>query len=156
MKLYPLVFSFRDLIAGNGYVATVAMDGRVVLSEDETQETWMFGVQPGGIAGGDRQKAVALKEFKTSYLSVLYDIAAEATSFDQFKNKVMEFFGEVNAPNLADWNQALAEVRGGTLSLPDFTKVKSDARMPNLTIEKVAPERVNSGVNEFDQISEAA
>jgi len=155
VKLYPLVFSFRDLIAGNGYVAVVSMDGRVVLSEED-QDVWMFGVQPGGIAGGDRQREAAFTEFKKSYLSVLFDIAAEATSFDEFQQKTMAFFGEVNEPNAVDWDQALNEVRANNLSLTGLKPVKAGGKLPHLTIEQLAPASISSGVNEFDQISEAA
>lgn len=156
MKLYPLVFSFRDLIAGNGFVAAVAMDGRVLLAEEDDDDFWMFGVQPGGIAGGNSQRAAAFSEFKKRYLSVLYDIAADVTSFDLFKKGVTTFFDEVNAPNLADWERALKEVRAGNISLNDLKNVKAEARMPNLTVEAISPERINSGVNEFDHFVEAA
>lgn len=156
MKLYPLVFSFRDIIAGNGYVATVAMDGRVVLAEEEENDVWMFGVQPGGIAGGDRQKETAFVSFKKGYLGVLFDFAGEAVSFDEFKGKVTSFFSEINEPNLADWEKSLADVRAKNLTLPDLAKVNSDARSPSLFIEEVAAARVSSGANEFDQIAEAA
>lgn len=156
MKLYPLVFSFRDLIAGNGYVAVVSMDGRVVLSEEDNQEVWMFGVQPGGIAGGEWQRQAAFTEFKRSYLSVLFDIAAEARSFDEFKDRTTSFFNEVNEPNASDWEKALAEVRSANLSLTGLKPVKAGAKPPALTIEQVATVSVSSGVNEFDQISEAA
>lgn len=156
MKLYPLVFSFRDIIAGNGYVATVAMDGRVVLAEENDQDVWMFGVQPGGIAGGDRQKETAFVEFQNSYSSVLYDFAAEATSFDEFKEKVTAFFSEINGPNLVDWESSLAEVRARNVTLPNLAKVSSDSRVPSLRIEKVAESRVNSGENQFPEIAQAA
>jgi hypothetical protein len=164
VKLYPLVFSFRNLIAGNGYVAAVAMDGRVILAEgvtfgDENEETWMFGVQPGDVAGdasGDRQKLAAFTAFKKNYDNVLLDIAAEATSFEEFKTKATEFFSGVNPPNLADWERARIEVRSGNLSLDDLPIVKSSARAPSLTIEMVVPERVSSEDNACQTLAEAA
>lgn len=156
MKLYPLVFSFRDIIAGNGYVAVVSMDGRVVLSEEDDQDFWMFGVQPGGIAGGEKQREAAFTEFKKTYLSVLFDIAAEVTSFEEFKERTTAFFAEVNEPNAADWERSLMDVRSNNLSLTGLKPVKAGAVLPSLTIENVAPASVSSGANEFDQISEAA
>jgi hypothetical protein len=166
VKLYPLVFSFRNLIAGNGYVASVAMHGRVVLAEGAlstegggNQEIWMFGVQPGDIAGGaggDQQRSVAFVAFKKSYDEVLQDIAAEATSYEEFKEKVTEFFGEVNGPNLNDWEHALGEVRAGRLTLDELPTVRAASKVPSLTIEKVVPERVSSDDNDFHHIAEAA
>ncbi len=165
MKLYPLVFSFRNLIAGNGYVAAVAMDGRVMLAEDvvfgdgQNAETWMFGVQPGDIAGGacrGQQKSIAFAAFKKNYADVLLDIAAEATSFEEFKTKTTEFFNEINEPNLADWERARADVRAGNLSLDDLPIVKASTKTPTLTIEKVVDERVSSEDNESHCLAEAA
>lgn len=156
MKRYPLVFSFRDLIAGNGFAAVVSMDGRVLLVEEDDQDTWMFGVQPGGIAGGDPQRKLAFSEFKKSYLSVLFDISAEATSFEQFKGKVTAFFDEINASSVEDWQKALNDVRTNNVSVADLKRVPADARVPSLQIDIVAPERINSGVNEFDGFCEAA
>lgn len=154
MKLYPLVFSFRDLIAGTGFVAAVSMDGHVLLSEED--DTWMFGVQPGGIAGGGPDRPTAFKEFKNSYLSVLFDIAAEATSFDEFERRTRAFFAQVNEPNRKQWDDALAEVRKTSTCLPGVKTVQAEANPPTLAIEKVVPERVKPNVNEFDQITEAA
>ena len=154
MKLYPLVFSFRDLIAGNGFVAAVSIDGRALLSEEE-DGYWMFGVQPGSVAGGGDAKAISFKQFKDSYLSVLFDMAAEAVSFEQFDAMVKLLFTQVNEPNLSEWESALAAVRANSITLEDVARVPADSRVPALLIQKMGPE-VNSGVNEFDQISEAA
>lgn len=154
MKCYPLVFSFRDLIAGNGFVAAVAMDGHVLLSEEEGG-FWMYGVQPGSVAAGDVQRDSAFKAFKDSYLSVLFDIAAEATTFEQFDEKVKVFFAQVNEPNAKDWAWALAEVRAKNMNLPNLARLPAESRPPALMIAKMAPERANSGVNEFDVMAMA-
>lgn len=156
VKRYPLVFSFRDIIAGNGYVAAVGMDGRVLLTEEDDGDTWMFGVQPGGIAGGDRGRDVAFAEFRKSYSSVLFDFAADATSFGEFEAKVTEFFNQINEPVADEWDLALVDVRTKQLSLADLRTVKSESRTPRLTIEEIAPETANANANEFDQIAKAA
>ncbi len=156
VKLYPLLFAFRDLIAGNGFVASVAMDGRVLLAEEDDNDVWMFGVQPGGIAGGDRQRDAAFREFKQSYLTVLYDIAAEAASYEEFQAKTQSFFDEVNAVNLDEWKSALAEVRRTSASLENLKTVNADSCLPSLVIEKVAPEKIKPNANELDRIAEAA
>jgi hypothetical protein len=82
---YPLVFSFRDAVSGNGFVAHVAVCGRVLLTDEGDGDIWMFGVQPGGVAGGGCNRSEAFREFKKSYLSVFFDIAAEAASFEDFE-----------------------------------------------------------------------
>lgn len=48
---YPLLFDYKDCIAGNGFLAAVVVSGRALMrSEDD--EWWMHGVQPSAIAEG--------------------------------------------------------------------------------------------------------
>jgi hypothetical protein len=124
MSSYPFLFSFRDLIAGNGFVANVTASGRVLLVEENDGDWWLFGVQPGGIAGGNPDRNVALDEFKKSYLSVLLDLAAEATSYKQFESEVKRFFAQVSEPFAADWKKALELVRSGELKYPGIVCIK--------------------------------
>lgn len=153
---FPLLFSFRDLIAGNGFVAGVATDGRVLLTQEADGDHWMFGVTPGGIAGGGPERAVALREFKVSYLSVIYDIATSATSFEQFKEEVERFGTAVNEHNARAWEEALAEVRKSNVSLPNLPIVKAETKPPSIEVFQVELGKAVPTVNEFDEISEAA
>jgi len=152
---YPLLFSYRDLIAGNGFVAGVEMRGRVVLAQED-DGAWMYGVQPGGIAGGNAQREVAYRRFKESYLSVLFDIAAEAKTFKQFEKAVREFFGEINEPNARDWQAALAEVRRRPTSLAGLPSLKAESQPPRLRVVLLAGHKTKPTANEFDVIAEAA
>ena len=81
MTRYPLLLGFRDLIAGNGFVASVALNGRALLV-DEDDGFWMYGVNPGGLAAGGSTAAEALAEFRKDYRLVLFDIATEAEGFE--------------------------------------------------------------------------
>ena len=152
---YPLVFSFRDAVSGNGFVAYVAVSGRVLLTDEGDGDIWMFGVQPGGIAGGGRERSEAFREFKKSYLSVFFDIAAEATSFEDFEKSVRQFFSEVNEPNLGVWSEAVAAVRAGKLSLSDLEAMNADLCPPRIEIRRIDT-RATASDNSFDEIREAA
>jgi uncharacterized glyoxalase superfamily metalloenzyme YdcJ len=157
VKLYPLVFSFRDLIPGNGFIAGVAMDGRALLVVEDDQDTWVHGVQPGGIAAGDSERRdVALTQFKKSYLSVLHDIAAETSSFQEFQANVTEFFNEISAPDQSDWHKAVAEVRRQQVSLADLPTVKAESKPPSLFIQQVATDKAKPNISEPDVYNEAA
>jgi len=50
---------------------------RVILTDEGDGDIWMFGVQPGGVARGGRERSQAFYEFKKNYRSVLFDIAIE-------------------------------------------------------------------------------
>ncbi len=90
---FPLLFGYRDLIAGNGYIAGVATDGRFLLDEDE-DEYCVYGVNPGGIAGTGTDRHEALQDFRLGYRSVLHDIAENAANFSDFRAEVKRFFSE--------------------------------------------------------------
>ena len=155
MKSYPLVFSFPDTVAGDGYIARVTMSGRVLLTEEDDGDVWMFGVQPGGIAGGDSSREAAFAEFQTSYRTVLFDLAAEAKSFEEFKHSVTEFFRAVNEPNGEAWERALQEVRATRASLPGLS-TQIDPAPPALSIENIAPESTKPAHNQFATFEKAA
>lgn len=156
MKHYPLVFSFRDMVAGNGFVAHVIVDGRVLLVEEDDEDIWMFGVQPGCVAGGDKERRTAFAEFKNNYLGALYDIAAEASSFADFKKLTEQFFQEVNEPNARDWTEALRRVREAGICLSDLPTVNADLCPPSISVEEVVPEKIKSNANEFSELAKAA
>ena len=158
MKKYPLVFRFHDMITGKGFMAEVIMDGRMLLVNEEDGDFWMFGVQPGGVSGGGCGRDAAFREFKMIYLSVLHDIAAESSTFEDFEQGVTEFFSEVNDPNKRDWRDVLKEVRKGNLTLTNINRVDADKRPPSLTVRHfIDPALANPTNNSlFGQIHKAA
>jgi hypothetical protein len=116
MAEYPLLFGFSDVVAGSGYWARVAIDGRVLLVQDE-DGAWLYGVQPGGIAGHGATVQEAHQDFRAGYRSVLADLAEEAENFTAFEALVSEFLNTVNRPNEAHWEQLVQLVRAGKLDL---------------------------------------
>ncbi len=152
---YPLVFSFRDAIVGNGFVAYVAATGRVLLTNEGDGDIWMFGVQPGGVSGGGHERSEAFREFKKSYLSVYFDIAAGSSSYEDFERSVRQFFSEVNDPNLETWTDAVKAVRSGELSLPDLKSTNADDFLPQVVVKRIDTQ-ASSNDNTFDEIRKAA
>lgn len=145
---YPFLFSFRDLIAGNGYIANVTSAGRVLLFQEDDGDWWLFGVQPGGIAGGDPDRNIALNEFKKNYLSVLLDIAAEARSYEEFAAEVKRLFAQVNEPTASEWVQALQLVRGGATKYPGVVTVKAaDDHKPMVEIALITQKTATPAAN---------
>lgn len=138
---YPIVFMYRDLIPGNGFIAAVAMRGYALLAE-EGDKTWMYGVQPGGIAGGGVNCRGAFNEFKRSYMSVLLDIAGKAASFEEFRSEIEGFFGAINVPVKRYWELVLRRVRRGKMRLEEFEQVSADKSPPELHIYLVELQHV--------------
>lgn len=154
MKMFPLVTQFRDLIAGNGFLAHVLIDGRALLVIEDDGDNWVNGVQPGGVAGGASDASTALNEFKTRYQSVLFDIAGEAATFDDFKLQVQEFFDCIDATDEAAWTSALDTIRQTNASLSDLPTVKAETVPSRIQIALVV--KAQPALNELAQVLRAA
>jgi len=147
----PLIFTFHELISGNGYVAAVSITGRA-LWDIEDGEEWFYGVQPGGIAGGGANYAAACRDFKISYTSVLFDIAAEAPDFASFAAEVGAFFHQINEPNAEQWETALARMKDRAEG-PDGLKVVSASKHPPaISVEMVSLTTASPRTNAFDDV----
>lgn len=124
MSKYPVLFTFRDTISGNRFLAEVVMEGRLLVV-NEGDGWWMYGVEPGGLAEGGTTAADALLALRRSYSEVLFDFAAKAnTSFKAFKARVERFFHEKSEALEPEWRDAVTEVRKGAIT-PDGLEVRS-------------------------------
>ena len=126
MANYPLLFEFKDLVAGNGFLAAVVVAGRALIREDD-EGFWMYGIQPGGIcADGDSQKE-AVAEFRSLYRAALYDMAAEASDFERFKREVQNFFQDEDRVLAETWKEAVAAVQQGDVASDWLNKQPADS-----------------------------
>jgi hypothetical protein len=149
-----LVFRFPDVIVGSGFVAGVIAEGRVLLTEEDG-EFWMYGVIPGGVVGGGKERAAAFSEFKINYLSVLFDIASEVGSYEQFATAVRGFFQQVNHRTEVLWCRALTDVRSGDVIASDLPAVVAEHQPPCLVVQSLETSRATPAFNQFDQVAEA-
>src|SRR5262249_33114798 len=102
MSQYPLLFTFRQKVSGNGFLADVTAHGRA-LAEQDGDEWWLYGVQPGGIAGGGKTILEAHTEFRKTFTAVLFELAEEADSFWAFNDAVQRFFNEEDRQSATEW-----------------------------------------------------
>jgi hypothetical protein len=153
MTQYPILFGFRDLVAGNGFAAGVGVNGRALLV-DEGDGFWMYGVNPGGLAAGGTNHGEAQAEFRQGYRSVLFDIATQAADFESFRREVQSFFQETNESTEREWNAALAEVRKGNIVADWLPRKKTDPA--KFGIDVVLLEHPKPSLNALDQAELAA
>jgi hypothetical protein len=148
----PLVFSFHDAVIGNGFIAHVVAHGRAILMRDGGgREIWMYGVEPGGIAGGARSQHEAMREFKKSYLSVLFDIAIEAKSFEKFAVKVRRFFAEASDANEEFWRFGIRSLRAGNSTHAVKDRTHADQWVCGIEIVRVDND-ASAERNKLDEI----
>lgn len=126
MTKYPLLFTFFSKIEGRGYLADVAVHGRL-LAEEEDGGWWAFGVNPGGVAAAGKTRTDAYIEFRKSLMQVLFDLAAQAKDFYAFRKAAMKFFGEVNKPTADEWLAAREEVRAKNITVDGLRRETSEA-----------------------------
>lgn len=126
MTYYPLLFGRRELVEGDGFIARVVLHGRLLLTE-EVDECWVEGVNPGGIAAQGGSPVEALAEFCSEFRAVLFDIAAEAGSFSEFKTEVERFFNDTSPVAARDWKAAVDAVRAGEVKADWLTKRSADS-----------------------------
>lgn len=153
MPRYPLLFGFRDLVAGNGFIAGVRVDGRALLVQEAENDFWMYGVTPGAIAAGGLTPGEAQAEFRLRYRSVLYDVAAEAKDFGEFRTEVERFFHQADQSEAVEWEAAVREVRQGQVSADWLPRGKAEARFG---IEVVELKEPAPSMNLLDQAALAA
>ena len=123
----PLLFTYNDRVVGMGFTAGVTSYGRVLAVESEG-EVWIYGVEPGGIAGSGSDPKEGLEDFRQNFTNVLRDFASEARSFGDFEAAVQAFFSDVNKPNEQDWLSAVEAVRAGRLDIPDVRREPAESR----------------------------
>ncbi|QQR74271.1 MAG: hypothetical protein IPJ17_01355 [Holophagales bacterium] len=113
MSKLPLFFNHRGYIAGNGFLAHVAISGKCLRIVEEDGEVSFCGVKPGGVVGVGQTVAEARSEFLESIKLAVFDLAAEAVDFEDFKRRVEEFVGYASEAFRPDWDAAVADVRAG-------------------------------------------
>lgn len=152
MTHYPLLFGRRELVEGNGFIARVALHGRLLLTE-EGNESWVEGVNPGGVAARGDSPGQALAEFCSEYRVVLFDIAADARSFEEFKIEVERFFNDTSPTAEREWKAAVEAVRAGTVDADWLRKRPADSPLGIQVVQVQQPQAAN---NEEDEAAIAA
>ena len=127
MKRYPLIFGLRDLIEGEGFVAGVVVEGRALVHEEDDGSLWIEGVNPGGFSAVGESPAAALEDFRRSYRAVLFDIASDAASFEEFQQGVQEFFDGAAEIPAREWLEAVEDVRAGRVDADWLGKQSADS-----------------------------
>ena len=134
MNFYPLIFKFKDLIAGPGFLAGVQIEGRVLMVEEKEEghsEWWLYGVSPGGIAQEGATPQEAYLNFREFFRGVLEDLAVAAGNFADFQKSVNNFVLDENKAKATIWMDTRNAIRSGALkpdgAFSNLDKITEDA-----------------------------
>ena len=137
--LYPIMFTFRDTVSGNGFLAGVTITGRSLMIKEDDGKWWMYGVRPASIADFGDTPGEAFRAFRNSFKEVLFDIADVAQEFKEFNDNVEQFFYEPDNVEEGRWNTAYCLLRDGKVQpespfLSELPKQDPSSRPTTLSI----------------------
>lgn len=113
MSAYPLIFTIRELIPGNGFLAGIVARGRCLMVDEGSEGWWLYGVTPGGIATDGQTPQEAHLKFIVALRHLLADLSGQSATFDDFCASARAFFCEVDSEDLERWTAAVGAVRSG-------------------------------------------
>ena len=157
----PLLFSFAHVVGGDGFLAGVRMNGRALLEVEEccdsTNETWITGIAPVGIAGGGKDRDSAFRDFREAWVMVLFDIAKESTSFDEFRKLSSKFLESRQDALTKLWDNCVDEVRRRKYTDPELRKGDADASVKFEIVDlSKAKNMTAANANSIDQPAQVA
>ena len=126
MNRYPLFFTIRETVFGNGFLAEIVAKGKA-FAEEEKDGVWFYGVEPGGLAAGGKNRAEAYFEFRQTFISMIFDFAEKAQNYDQFSKRVRRFFHQISRPTLEEWEEAVSDVRSGKVKEETLKRESADS-----------------------------
>ncbi len=121
----PLFFRYRDVVFGRGFAATIETTGRA-LCVREDDEFVMAGVEPGGMAVGGATREEAQAAFRKTFTEALFDIAAEAETFQAFKAEVERFVYQTAPATIDEWRRSVAASRLAVRDDVDVPRERAD------------------------------
>lgn len=148
MTRYPMFFRHGGLVAGRGFIARVSVWGRCLFEKTDEDLCSFLGVNPGSVAGDGATLQEAHRDFLERVKLVVFDIADEATDYENFRQAVGRFVQDTSEENEADWQAAVARVRSGELDLPGYRRLDAHATEVRVHVELVAEQRDDDAVVE--------
>jgi hypothetical protein len=141
MANYPLMFTFRDAVSGNGFLAGITLSGRALMVKEGDQEWCVYGVRPAAIAETGATPEEAYLRFRNRYKGVLFDIAEDSCDFDAFKRMVERFYYEPDETEERRWEEAVRDLRCGNVlpekPLSELPKESPENRPSQITVSRL-------------------
>ena len=129
MANYPVMFTLRDTVSGNGFLAGVTLTGWALMTKESDGKWWVYGVRPGAIAETGTTPEEAFLRFRNTYKNVLFDMAEGTGTYQVFRDKVEHFYFQADEEEEDRWQAALQAIRSGNFT-PDeefFGKLPREA-----------------------------
>lgn len=137
MKTYPILYTFRELVSGDGFWAGVALHGRALAVQESECEWWAYGVNPGAIAAKGSTLNEAFAELQTSFRKYLHDCSKLFRDFDGFRTELERFYSQADDESLADWEEAVQAMRAGGMAPAGLAKQPADRGPAGIDVQEI-------------------
>ena len=137
MTRYPIVYTYREVIVGNGYVAAVETTGRCLMEDFGNEDVWVTGVRPSGFSAGADNQQSASEAFQREHRVALLDVVHDAPDFDSFQAMVHDFHAQKSEVGEMEWWEAVHQVRAGTITSDWLQKVSANTE-PTLRVRCIS------------------
>ncbi len=149
MTNYPVMFNFRDVVSGDGFLSGVTLGGRALIVPEDG--AWsIYGVRPAPIAESGQTPLEAFLNFKTAYKNVLFDLVEDSKSFEEFKKVAEKFYNETDSEEEKRWSDAVKAIRSGKVEIEE-----SIAKLPKEDPENRPTFIMVSSMHEVGRITTA-
>jgi hypothetical protein len=144
MTDYPVMFTVRDTVSGDGYLAGVTLTGRAIITRED-DKWWVYGVRPAPIAESGETPQEAFLRFRNSYKNVLFGFAGCSTKYENFREAVEQFYHQPDQEEEKRWVAAFCAIRSGEVKPepPFFSalpKEDPDTRPTQIAVERLDKE----------------
>jgi hypothetical protein len=136
---YPLLVKFTGTFFGQGFLAEVAFDGRL-LARHEDDLWWIEGVNPGAVSAEGDSLEEAHAHVREALKEVLVRFAHEARSFRSFREEVARFVHSSDDATAEEWQASVDRVRQNKECLEDLPIGSAAARVGVSVTEKTPPQ----------------
>jgi|SRR3990172_3594167 len=148
MTNYPLMFTFRDTVSGNGFLAGITLSGRALMAKEGENEWCIYGVRPAAIAETGATPNEAYLRYHNRYKAVLFDMAEEAHDYDAFKKNVESFYSVPDAEEEKRWEDAFKALRCGEV-VPEKPFSELPKESPEKRPSQIAVTRLDQEIGRF-------
>jgi hypothetical protein len=143
MANYPVMFTLRDAVSGNGFLAGITLSGRGLMKREDDGKWWLYGVRPAAIAESGATPEEAFLRFRNAYKNLLFDFSEDSATYDLFKVNVEKFYAQPDKEEEDNWLEAFYALRSGKAIPEDPFFAQLPKEDPEKRPTQIAVERLD-------------
>lgn len=113
MNEYPLLFTIREIVEGQGFVAGIVCNGSALMVNEDADGWHCSGVEPGGLSELGETAPEAYYFFRQAFTDAVRILAGDSTNYSDFETRFNAFFAHKDTVEEQHWANARAAIRAG-------------------------------------------